>query len=132
MDNRCLGREEKKFREKLEVKKEELSNKLRRYKKLVDAVKELQNKNENDERFMSKLKDAIEKNQLMRAIDDKDHLNKVVEGKLNIYTRKLIQENKEGKRRMKQVIQEAKCNLERIIQEQKEFKDRMGLYGQYF
>jgi hypothetical protein len=66
--NRSFEREENKFREKLEVKKEKLTSKLRRYKKLVDTAKELQSKNENDGKIMTKLNYATEKNQLMKSI----------------------------------------------------------------
>jgi hypothetical protein len=34
----------------------------------------------------------------------------------------LIKENKEGKKRVTEIIQEGKCNIEGIIQEQKEFE----------
>jgi hypothetical protein len=34
----------------------------------------------------------------------------------------LIKENKEGKKRVMEIIQEGKCKREEIIQEQKEFK----------
>jgi hypothetical protein len=44
-------------------------------------VKELQDKFENAGKFMSRLNDKIEKNQLMRTINYKDHVNKVLEGR---------------------------------------------------
>jgi inorganic pyrophosphatase len=100
MVNRCLGIEEK------------FTHKLRKYKTLVNTVKEIQDENESDGKFMPRLDDSIEKNQLMKIINCKDHLNKELEGRSNIFKRKVIKENKGGKRRVKQIIQEAKCSRE--------------------
>jgi hypothetical protein len=43
---------------------------------------------------MPKLEEALEKKKIMRTINYKDHLNKIFEGKLNIYRRKLLKETK--------------------------------------
>jgi hypothetical protein len=88
-------------------------------------MKELQDKNENDEKFMPRLNAVIEKNQFMRPINYFDRSNKVLEGRLNRSNWKLIKENKEGRRRLKQMIHEVKCSLEEIIKEQEEFEEIM-------
>jgi hypothetical protein len=64
-------------------------------------------------------------NQLMRTINYKDHLNKVLEWRLKRYKRKLIKENKERRRIVKQIIQETKCNREEMIKEQEELEEIM-------
>jgi hypothetical protein len=47
-------------------------------------------KNASNARFFPHLEEAIEKNRVLRIINYKDHINKVLGKRLNIYWRKLL------------------------------------------
>jgi hypothetical protein len=74
-------------------------------------MKKIQAKNANDARFLPHLEEAIEKNRILRMSNYEDHINKVLQRRLNIYWRKLIKENKWGKKRIQAITKEA--NYER-------------------
>jgi hypothetical protein len=66
----------------------------------------------------------------MQEINYKDGLNKVLETKLLNYKRKLIKENIEPRRRILQVIQEAKHSRESLIKGEENINNIMRLFGQ--
>jgi hypothetical protein len=90
----------------------------------------MQAKNERDAKFLPLLEEAIEKNKFVRTINCKDHIRKVLETRMNMYWKKLIKDNREGKRRMQLIIKEANHGRAEIEKEQTEFQEIMGLYGE--
>jgi hypothetical protein len=52
--------------------------------------------------------------------------------KLIIYKRKTIKSNKEGKRRIMQIIQEANHNRKDLVDGQEHFNDITRLFGQHY
>jgi hypothetical protein len=56
---------------------------------------------------MPLLEGAIEKNRILRIVDYKNRINKILNRRLDNYWMKLMKENKEGRMRIKQLIIEA-------------------------
>jgi hypothetical protein len=74
--------------------------------------------------------EAIEKNKVMRAVNYKDHISKVLETSMETHRRKFIKNNKEGKRRIQLIVKEANYGKIEIEKEQTHFQEIMGLYGE--
>jgi hypothetical protein len=118
------------IREKIEERRKQIIRKLQAHQKLLKEMKDIQLKNERDAMFLPHLEEAIEKNRILRIINYKNHINKVLERRLDIYWRRTIKENKKGKKRVQMIIKEANYEREEIMKEQTEFQEIMGLYGQ--
>jgi hypothetical protein len=58
---------------------------------------------------MPLLEKPKEKNRILRLADYKNHINKVLERRLDNYWRKLMKENKEGRKRNFPTNQRSEC-----------------------
>jgi hypothetical protein len=125
-----LEREKCDIKQRIERKRQQTIKKLEKHQRLIQEVKQLQERNARDAMFLPLLEEAIEKNKVLRTINYKDHINRVLESRLNIYLRKLIKGNREDKRRLRLMIKEANYNKTEIEKEQTEFQEIMGLYGE--
>jgi hypothetical protein len=128
--NKWLGREKSDIREKIELQKEWITKKLQKHQKLLSKFRDIYAKNGKDAKFLPLLEEAKEKNRILRIADYNNHINKILEGRLNNYWKKIIKESKEDRRRIIQLIREANIEREEIIKEQNDFQEVMGLYGQ--
>jgi hypothetical protein len=102
-----LGREKSDIRKKIISRRQQLIRKLKEHQKLIKEVKQIKEKNEKDVKFLPLLEEAIESNRLLSNINYKNHINRVLETRLNIFWKKLIRENREGKKRIQLMIKEA-------------------------
>jgi hypothetical protein len=130
MVEKWLGREKSDIREKIEERRQQIIRKLQGHQKLLKEMKDIQTKNERDVRFLPHLDEAIEKNRILRIVNYKNHINKILEKRLDIYWRRMVKENKTGKKRIQRIIKEANYERGEIMKEQTEFQEIMGLYGQ--
>jgi DNA repair exonuclease SbcCD ATPase subunit len=80
-----LGREKTDIRQKIEAKRQQIMRKLRRHQKIIKKVKQIQEKSEKDASFLPHLEEAIEKNRILRIMNYKDHISKILETKMNNY-----------------------------------------------
>jgi hypothetical protein len=56
-------------------------------------MKQIEERNIIDTRFLPLLGEAIEKNKIMRNINYKDHISKVLETRMNMHWKRLIMNN---------------------------------------
>jgi hypothetical protein len=124
--NKWLGRERSDIREKIDAERERIMNRLQNHQQILNRVRKIQKKNIGDAKFMPLLDEAIEKNKVLRTINYKDHINKILEKRLNNDWKRQIKENKEDKRRMIQLIKEANLEREEILQKQNEIQEIGG------
>jgi hypothetical protein len=124
---KLLDREKSDIRQKIEAKRQQIIRKLREHQKLIREVKQIQEKNEKDARFLPLLEEAIEKSRILRLVNYKDHISKLLESRMNIHWRKLIKENREGKKRIQTLIKETNYDMVNIEREQTEFQEVVGL-----
>jgi hypothetical protein len=128
--NKWLGRKKSDIRDKIEMQEMKITKKLQIHQKLLKKIKNIQAKNESDAKFMPLLEEAKERNRILRIANYKNHVNKVLEGRLNNHWINRMKGKKEDKRRIIQLIKEANLEREEIIKEQKGFQEISGLYGQ--
>jgi hypothetical protein len=94
-------------------------------------MKQIQERNERDARFLLLLEETIEKNNIMKNINYKDHISKVLETRMNMHWRRLIRNNRVGERRIHLIVKEVNHSKIEIEKEQIEFQEIMGLYGEF-
>jgi hypothetical protein len=125
-----LGRERSDIRKKIEAKRLQVIKKLKAFQELIQDMQRIKEENENDARCLPLLEETIEKNRIMRTVNYKDHIRKVLETRMSDYWRKLIKNNREGKKRIQLIVKEANYGKMEIEKEQTDFQEIMGLYGE--
>jgi hypothetical protein len=122
-----MKREKSDIKQKIEARRQQTIKMFKAHQKLIQEMKQIQ-KNERDAKFIPLLEETIEKNKVLRTINYKDRINKVLETRMNVHWRKLLKSNRESRRRIQLIIKGVNHSKAEIEIEQPEFQEVMGLY----
>jgi hypothetical protein len=86
--NKWLGREKSGIREKIDEERKRVTMELKGHQKRLKEIENIKDRNIRDTKFMPRLELAIEKNRILKLMNYKDHINRVLENKLTNYWKK--------------------------------------------